>query len=194
MENFFYFRNDPAILDSMLWITVCANQIKFDPPLDVIQRTKPFRAGRYLKPTNDVIPVATSGAGELYPITVQSNAIFAEKSMANTILRELGSLVQLFEVVETDSNDPRFKDFRLVNLTRMVDCVDRGRSDVEWWPDEPNRIKSVSTIVLDESRIAPSDLVFRLAGASDVIIASAEGSEALLRAGVPPEYFGMEIF
>ena|SRR5579862_4496132 len=194
MNNWYYFRNDPAILDSMLWLTVSANQIKFDPSLTAVESTEPFILGRRLQLREGRVPCVATGGAEIYRLTIQSGGVFADKVLANALARELGDLVQIFEIFERITNDPQFEDFRLINLTRTVDCVDKLKSDVEWWPDEPDRMHSISTIVLDESRLSPSDLVFRLAGAAHVIVASAEGREAMLRAGVPPEYFGDEIF
>jgi hypothetical protein len=194
MTKYFHFRN-PASRNGCLHIVVASNQIAFDPPLGFMHRMRPFSLGRYLFPL-DSIPIVTVGKGGLAPIMDQSDAIFAEAELAQRMQRELKDLIQVFEIYEMRTKDPRFNDFRLINLTRKIDCIDFDRSEYEMMPRavDPVSVGIMRNLVLDEAKIPRDALFFRVARAEDFILVSDAGREKLVKAGVPDLFFGSEIF
>ena len=214
---FFHFRNDPSKSENAIRFSICTNQIKFKQGLDPIEQSKAFQLGRPLDIEASLVPILAGSSGDIRPVMIQ-DGVFTTKKISEGLLQALGDLVQVFEVSDASQsiaqglpqkltgllrdshilagprNDSRLEDIWLINLTRSVDCIDWMRSDVEVWPDDPRRIRYLEKIVINKGSVTGHDQLFRLAGSANIIIASAYGREAMLRAGVPPEYFGTEIF
>ena len=215
MQEFFHFRDDPAIQGRSIFLTVCANQLTYDPPLGILQRPFPFTLGMPLYPKREAIPVVNTGAGELFPLMVQHSAVFAEAGLAVRIERELKDLVQVFKLEDGRDLVPEglpeslmqtFKllnarrqilpigDHRLINLTRQVDCIDFARSDIGCPTCDPTSAGPIFQLVIAETKVASGDLIFRLAQRPSLVIATELGRQKLMNAGVPASFFGREIF
>jgi len=158
-----------------------------------MHRMRPFVLGRHLFPL-DRIPIVTVGKGGLDSIMTQPDAIFAEAELAQRMQREFEDLIQVFEIYQTRTKDPRFDNFRLINLTRKIDCIDYERSEYEMRAGDPVDVGIMHHLVLDVAKIPRDALIFRVARDPDIILVSDAGRKKLVKLGVPDSFFGSEIF
>jgi hypothetical protein len=103
-----------------------------------------------------------------------------------SLLREFAPTdVQLFPVVPEGESD----DFFLVNVTRVVKCIDdRASEEVEYWmpedgrPEKTSKYRAVAGMRIDPSKVGEAK-VFRTWGWTIALIVSEEIKEALERIG-----------
>jgi len=70
-------------------------------------------------------------------------------------------------------------EYFIANCTHLQDCIDQKASDLVWNRIDPTLIASVKKLVVDESKIPPETLVFRMKHFPKSIIVSRALSEAI---------------
>lgn len=75
-------------------------------------------------------------------------------------------------------------DYSIANIVGLISCMNMQRSVYEFDPEAPGRVETISTLVLDESRI-PSDIqLFRLAEKRTIILCNANLRSTLITQSV----------
>ncbi len=79
--------------------------------------------------------------------------------------------------------------YYMVNFVKHVDCINQEKSKFEWNSLDPEKMSDVSLLHIDESKIPPDDLIFRLKHLDQVIVIR----EDLENKMVAQEFKGFEI-
>lgn len=74
-------------------------------------------------------------------------------------------------------------DYFLVNILRHIDAIDQGRTQFEWNPLDPELMKKVKNLTLDEQKIDPDALLFRLKHLTSVILLRRDLADKMAAAG-----------
>ncbi len=86
-----------------------------------------------------------------------------------------------FEIVNP-RNGKKYSDYKIANVVGLVDCVDRGKSDLKYFDD--GEIKRINKLVIDESRIPSGMRIFRLANRPILTFVHQSVKEAMESAGI----------
>lgn len=74
-------------------------------------------------------------------------------------------------------------DYVVINPYSLQDAIDQQASVIDWNPIDPTLIAACTTMVLDESRIAPGASIFRLKHYPSKVLLSRELASGIKKAG-----------
>ncbi len=105
-------------------------------------------------------------------------------SRLRELLERIG--VDNIEYCNLEIVDPRtgakYSDYKIANVIGRVDCVDKEKSDLEYY--DSGNIKYINKMIIDESKI-PSELrIFRLAGMAVLPLVHQSVKDAITEAGI----------
>lgn len=76
------------------------------------------------------------------------------------------------------------RDYFIIHPTRLIDCIDLDKSGVEWNPINDEIISVWETLVIDQSRIDPTSILFRFKQVPTKILVRRELAATLQHAGL----------
>jgi len=108
----------------------------------------------------------------------------ARKRLAHALTDIAGGDLQILPV-----HIARHEDFEILNIVRVVRCLDEQRSKFSKWtkdsfrPDKTGQYEWVTNLTVDPSKILPDAHIFRIEGWKIAIIVSEETKAAMERCG-----------
>jgi len=130
------------------------------------------------KSQTDKISTYVIESGFVFLISPTARAIFEKLNIDN---------LQYFDVVVKSSN-LEVKDYKIVNITDKIDCVDFDASDLELYRN--GNIDSITTLVLNENKIPKDKQIFLLGRrATGVIIVHESLKKAIEESKLTGFYF-----
>lgn len=181
--KYYYVCNPEHVLDNTVHIVVKVSQLSGALNIDEVS---PFLTGRRFSIEGNV-PISIVGSGELFPFSIHFDGIIANRRIAEKMETQFGSeIVQMFPI---ECNERPVDDFTLVNIMKVIDCVDPQRSQTVRKPNNPNVILAWRSIFLDVRRIPEDAHLFRILGMEDILVVSTRGKELLLKCGISEDFF-----
>lgn len=105
------------------------------------------------------------------------------KRLCDVFDRLLIDNIQYFSlyIVDPETGDT-YTDHKIANVIGVVDCVDKKRSDIEYFED--GDIEFINKLILDESKIPPELKIFRLSKRTTLLFVHESVKSAIEEAGI----------
>jgi hypothetical protein len=105
----------------------------------------------------------------------QFEGIVAKAPVATMIAELAGAEIQRFPI----SFQGRSGDWEMINLTRAIECLDLEKSEVRFFPKQPNKVMAIRRMVLNANKIGSSQ-IFRLAQHITTVVVADEFRRRLI--------------
>jgi hypothetical protein len=138
---------------------------------------------RMNKPVSLDAEITHAGKPLDFFLTSFANPI-ARKPLAEALAAIAGNDLQVLPV-----NIAGYKDFEILNILRVIRCLDEKKSKFSKWtkdsfrPDKAGQYEWVTNLTVDPSQISPSAHIFRIEGWKITVVVSEQTKALMERCG-----------